>query len=235
MCRPLLIAPSILAADFARLGEEVRASMPPAPTGSMSTSWTATSCPTFVRPRRGQGAAPAHQEGARRPPDDRARDPYLEAFAKAGADVITVHAEAGPHLDRSLQAIRALGKKAGARSTPAPRSSRSSRSIDIIDLILAMSVNPALAARLSFRPRSRRSRSRARSPAPARSTSRSTAASHWRPRRCVVTPARMCWSRALPCSGRQPEAIARHLCDPQRSRAGARGDGLMGVLIDGVF
>ena len=69
-------------------------------------------------------------------------DPYLEAFAKAGADRITVHAEAGPHLDRSLQAIRNLGKKAGVALNPATSESAIEYALDRLDLILVMTVNP---------------------------------------------------------------------------------------------
>ena len=69
-------------------------------------------------------------------------DPYLEAFAKAGCDHITVHAEAGPHLHRSLQAIRALGKKAGVVLNPGTPVSAIEYVIDLIDLVLVMSVNP---------------------------------------------------------------------------------------------
>ena len=69
-------------------------------------------------------------------------DPYLEAFAKAGADIITVHAEAGPHLDRSLQAIRALGKKAGVSLCPATPESAIEYVLDRLDLVLVMTVNP---------------------------------------------------------------------------------------------
>src|SRR5450755_1976875 len=69
-------------------------------------------------------------------------DPYLEAFAKAGADGITVHAEAGPHLDRSLQMIRALGKRAGAALNPATPESVIQYELDRLDLILVMTVNP---------------------------------------------------------------------------------------------
>jgi ribulose-phosphate 3-epimerase len=69
-------------------------------------------------------------------------DPYLEAFAEAGADIITVHAEAGAHLDRSLQVIRNLGKKAGVSICPATPESALSYVIDNIDLILVMTVNP---------------------------------------------------------------------------------------------
>jgi ribulose-phosphate 3-epimerase len=69
-------------------------------------------------------------------------DPYLEAFAKAGADVITVHVESGPHVHRSLQAIRALGKKAGVTMNPGTPENTIENVIDMVDLILVMSVNP---------------------------------------------------------------------------------------------
>src|SRR5262249_28768791 len=69
-------------------------------------------------------------------------DPYLEAFAVAGSDVITVHVEAGPHVHRSLQAIRALGKKAGVTMNPGTPVSTIEHVIDMVDLILIMSVNP---------------------------------------------------------------------------------------------
>jgi ribulose-phosphate 3-epimerase len=69
-------------------------------------------------------------------------DPYLEAFAKAGSDVITVHVEAGPHIHRSLQAIRALGKKAGVTLNPGTPVETLEPVIDLVDLILVMSVNP---------------------------------------------------------------------------------------------
>jgi ribulose-phosphate 3-epimerase len=69
-------------------------------------------------------------------------DPFIEAFAKAGADIITVHAEAGPHLDRSLQLIRSLGKKAGVSLTPQTPESAIAYVLDRLDLILVMTVNP---------------------------------------------------------------------------------------------
>ena len=69
-------------------------------------------------------------------------DPYLAAFAEAGADIITVHAEAGPHLDRSLQAIRALGKKAGVSLNPSTPESAIEYVLDRLDLVLVMTVNP---------------------------------------------------------------------------------------------
>ena len=69
-------------------------------------------------------------------------DPFIEAFAKAGSDIITVHAEAGPHLDRSLQLVRGLGKKAGVSLTPQTPESAIEYVLDRVDLILVMSVNP---------------------------------------------------------------------------------------------
>jgi ribulose-phosphate 3-epimerase len=69
-------------------------------------------------------------------------DPYLEAFAKAGADIITVHVESGPHVHRSLQAIRTLGKKVGVTMNPATPETSIEHVLDLVDLILVMSVNP---------------------------------------------------------------------------------------------
>ena len=141
--RPLLIAPSILAADFARLGEEVRAIDAAGadyihidvmdghfvPNISFGTP--------IMESIRGVTAKPFDVHLMIAPVD-----PYLESFAKAGADIITVHAEAGPHLDRSLQAIRAMGKKAGVSLNPATPASVLKHVMDQLDLILVMSVNP---------------------------------------------------------------------------------------------
>ncbi len=141
--RPLLIAPSILAADFARLGEEVRAIDAAGadyihidvmdghfvPNISFGTP--------IMESIRGVTAKPFDVHLMIAPVD-----PYLESFAKAGADIITVHAEAGPHLDRSLQAIRAMGKKAGVSLNPATPASVLKHVMDRLDLILVMSVNP---------------------------------------------------------------------------------------------
>ncbi len=89
-----------------------------------------------------QAIRPVTAEAVRRASDDRPCDPYLEAFAKAGSDIITVHVEAGPHVHRSLQAIRALGKKAGVTLNPGTPVATLENVIDMVDLVLVMSVNP---------------------------------------------------------------------------------------------
>jgi ribulose-phosphate 3-epimerase len=145
--RPLRIAPSILSADFSRLGDEVKA------VDEAGGDWIHIDVMDghFV-PNISMGplVVAAVRKVTQKPLDVHLMiapaDPYLAAFAKAGADSITVHAEAGPHLHRSLQAIRAEGKKAGVAINPATPISAIAHVVDSIDLLLIMSVNPGFGA-----------------------------------------------------------------------------------------
>jgi ribulose-phosphate 3-epimerase len=138
-----LIAPSILSADFAKLGEEVRA------IDEAGADWihidvmdghfvpNLTIGPGVVKALRPHSAKPFDVHLMISP-----IDPFLDAFAEAGADIITVHPEAGPHLHRSIQRVKGLGKKAGVSLNPATPAKALDYVLEEIDLVLVMSVNP---------------------------------------------------------------------------------------------
>ncbi len=138
-----LIAPSILSADFARLGEEVRA------IDEAGADWihidvmdghfvpNLTIGPGVVKALRPHTAKPFDVHLMISP-----ADPFLDDFAAAGADLITVHPEASPHLHRTVQRVKALGKKAGVSLNPATPPDALDYVLDTIDLVLVMSVNP---------------------------------------------------------------------------------------------
>jgi ribulose-phosphate 3-epimerase len=140
---PPLIAPSILSADFAKLGDEVRA------IDEAGADWihidvmdghfvpNLTIGPAVVKALRPNSNKPFDVHLMISPVD-----PFLDAFAEAGADIITVHPEAGPHLHRTVQHVKALGKKAGVSLNPATPVDALDYVLDELDLVLVMSVNP---------------------------------------------------------------------------------------------
>ncbi|MDB5409089.1 MAG: ribulose-phosphate 3-epimerase [Rhodospirillales bacterium] len=143
MPTPVKIAPSLLSADFARLGDEVRA-IEAAGADYIHIDVmdghfvpNITIGPAVVKALRRHTDLPFDVHLMIAP-----ADPYLAAFAEAGADMITIHAEAGPHLDRSLQVIRSLGKRAGVALNPSTPESAIEYVLDKLDLVLVMSVNP---------------------------------------------------------------------------------------------
>jgi len=137
------LAPSILSADFSQLGAQANAAIDAGGTVLHVDIMDGHFVPNItIGPAVTQAIRPLTKKTLDVHLMIAPCDPYLEAFAKAGADIITVHVEAGPHVHRSLQAIRSLGKKAGVTLNPATPVSSIEHVIDMVDLILVMSVNP---------------------------------------------------------------------------------------------
>ncbi len=151
--RPIQILPSMLASDFSKLGQEVGDIMG---AGGDIVHLDVMDGHFVPNITFGPDVIKAIRKCTDKPFDTHLMiaptDPFLEAFAKAGSDYITVHAEAGPHVHRSLQAIRALGKKAGVAVNPGTPEDLIEYLLDDVDLILAMTVNPGFGGQSFIRP-----------------------------------------------------------------------------------